>query len=428
MSYIKYWLWLSSLAGLRPKTKSDLYEYFENPEEIYFANKSEYMMIGGISEQEIKLLLDKSLDSSKRIMDYCAQNSISFITVQDAAFPQRLKNIYDPPALLYVKGRLPVMDEEAAIAIIGTRAATPYGIKMGRKIGCEISKCGGLVVSGLTAGIDTAGAQGALLAGGSCIGILGTAINDVYPSSNRSLFEDVASVGALISEYPPNTKAVRSNFRERNRLISGISAGVTVIEAPEKSGALMTAACALEQGRDLFAVPGNADSKSCEGSNELLKECAKMVTCGWDILCEYETQYHDKIKRMSFQTEPGSNESAFEDNKSEAQKFRPDKTMPAPDTESGFEKLRSPSLKKLIGNKKNGEYIDIKMQLEGLSESQLKIVSVMSVPHMHIDDIIDLSQLPASTVLSDLTMMQISGFVCQEKGKRFSLNINTKRG
>ena len=428
MSNIKYWIWLSSLEDLRPKTKVILFEHFESPEEIYFATESEYKMISGLSKNEAAPLRAKNMDRARYVLDFCAQYNIGFITLQDAVYPERLKNIYDPPVVLYIKGTLPAIDEEAAVAVIGTRRATPYGIKMARKIGYEIAMDGGLVVSGLTAGIDSAGAEGSLRAGKGCVGILGTAINEVYPAGNRPLFSDVAASGALISEYPPGFVSNPSNFRDRNRIISGISAGVAVIEAPQGSGALLTAACALEQGRDIFAVPANADSTASAGSNELLKDSAKIVTCGWDILCEYEGLYPDKISRR--------NNSPDDFSAGPAKNNAPDITPSNSDTSSvppavagsGFEKLRVPSIKKLIDKKNIGEYIDLEQQLGELTEKQLQIISVICAPSMHVDDIIDLCRLPASEVLAELTLMQIAGYIIQEKGKRFSLNITIKRG
>ena len=276
--------------------KESLLERFETPQGVYFASEDDYTTLEGITKRELEILKCKDESLAQKVMEVCARDHIQIITLQDAQYPERLKHIYDPPVVLYVKGQLPVVDSEVAIAMVGTRKATPYGLKMGRQLGFEATKGGALIISGLAAGIDSATAEGALQAGGSCIGVLGTAIDEVYPKFNTQLFDDVAAVGALVSEYAPGTKTGPEDFPLRNRIISGLSVGVTIIEAPLRSGALITASLALEQGRDVFAVPGNADSAACAGSNHLIKEGAKAVTEARDILEEYVGLFPGKLK------------------------------------------------------------------------------------------------------------------------------------
>jgi len=328
--------------------------------------------------------------------------------MQDAAYPVRLKNIPAPPMVLYIRGMLPIIDEEAAIAVVGTRNATPYGMISGEKLGYEIAKAGGLVVSGLARGIDSAAARGALRAGGKVVGVVGTGLDRVYPPENKPLFTDVVSSGAIISEYPPGTEALPQNFPMRNRIMSGISVGVAVLEAPKKSGALITADRALEQGRELFAVPGNIDAKSCEGSNELLKDSAHVVTCGWDIMEFFEVNFPEKIKK------PGKRQSFDET----AARELAEKTLEA--------KTEMLSEKKI--DKRDEEvYIDLRKQMESLSETELAIIAAITEKSTHVDDIIEGSGLSAAEVLGTLTMLELGGWVTQEKGKRFNLNI-VKRG
>ena len=418
MSTLKYWVWFAERRGLRPDTRGALLERFGNPQGVYFAGEKELQELS-LRETELLSLRDKSTESAERILERCTELDVRILTLQDAAYPNRLRNIYDPPSLLYVLGRLPAVDEQAAVAIVGTRKATPYGIKMGRRMGYEITKGGGLVVSGLAEGVDSAGAEGALRAGGSCIGVLGTAIDQVYPRFNRKLFADVQTVGALVSEYPPGAPIQRGTFPRRNRILSGLSVGVVVIEAPEKSGALITAARALEQGRDLFVVPGNVDSPACEGSNALMKDCAKAVTCGGDVLSEY-THLYTGIQPLTGATALIPQEEEPPERTEEPVPRREDTHR---ETEGRFLKLRVPKGKKEIDKPGERAYIDMQTCLAGLTEQQLKLVSVMKRPSMHIDDIIDESGLPAASVLSEMTMLEISGIVRRENGKRFSLNI-----
>lgn len=397
MSAIKYWLWLSTATALPPKAKTALLEHYGSPEEMYFAPQGEYRKLLGDRIDGVDELEMRDLDKALRVMDDCDKQGINIVCCQDADFPDRMKNISCPPSILYVKGTLPAIDDEAAIAVIGTRKASPYGLKMGRKMGYEIAKCGGMVVSGLTCGIDSAGAEGALSAGGRVIGVLGTA----HENEKSRLADDVIKHGALISEYPPGTKTLNAFFRARNRISSGLSVGVVVVEAPEKSGARLFANEAADQGKEIFAVPGNADSPNCVGTNSLLKEGAKPVTDGWEVMCEFEALFKGKISHTRDMTMP----------EEKAEKAQPEPVKSEKATKKVIDKTQKPS------------YIDLQTVLEGLSETQIKIVTVMKKPSMHVDDIIENSGFSPARVLADLTMLQLKGVVTQEKGKRFTLNI-----
>ena len=254
-SMLKYWIWLSSLPGVGAKKAGRLLDLFGSPENVYFARDNEYREVTGLNTADVDKLSKKSLAGVQKTLKTCEENGYRIVTIQDAEYPERLRNIYDPPILFYVRGRLPPIDEEVAVAIVGTRNCTPYGLKASERIAYEISKARGLIVTGLARGIDSAAAKGALRAGGRVLGVIGSGLDVCYPPENKILFHDVAAVGAIISEYPPGTDAARVHFPARNRILSGVSVGVTVIEAPKKSGALITAARALEQGRDVFALP-----------------------------------------------------------------------------------------------------------------------------------------------------------------------------
>ena len=291
---------------------------------------------------------------------------------------------------LYVKGKLPDIQDIPAVALVGTRNPSEYGLKMAERIGSQLAEEGALIVSGLSSGIESAGARSALSAGGTVIAVLGTEI----AKAPRDYSEKICKKGALVSEYAPGTKTQKSFFRARNRIGSGLSAGVVAIEAPLGSGTLLYVAEAIEQGRDIFAVPGNADSPKSEGTNELIKNGAKAVTCGNDIMEEYRIRYKGRLKALPANT---------------------DKT---PDL--------SPALKhgdKSVDKKEERGYIDLSDYLKSLSVNQLEIISAIESPGTGVDDIIERSGLPAASVLSDLTILQIKGFVIQESGKRFTLNF-----
>ena len=284
MSAIKYWVWLSSLTELSAVSRARLLQRYGDAETVFFLPKGELLHDGVLGAAEVKEAEKRDLSAADRILGACDSQGLQILTQQDAAYPNRLKYISAPPAVLYVKGRLPLIDEEAAIAVIGTRRASPYGIKMARDIAGEIVQCGGLVISGLTAGIDAMAARGALLAGGSCIGVLGTS----HDREKSELAADVASYGALVSEYPPFSPAYKHFFRDRNRVAAGLSVGVVVVEAPERSGARLFANEANEQGRMIFAVPGNADAPNSVGTLAMMQDGAKPVAHGWDVMCEFE--------------------------------------------------------------------------------------------------------------------------------------------
>ena len=426
MSSMKYWVWLSEKSGIRAVNKYRLLESLGNPEAIYFAEERLLTEAAELNARELEQLRDKNLDRALEILDDCDTGNISIVTYADASYPERLRNIFDPPAVLYVRGRLPAVDELPLIGVVGTREATPYGIRAARMLGGQLAAGGGVVVTGLAAGIDSAAAEGALRAGGRCIGVLGCAIDKVYPAFNDVLYDDVAAAGALVSEYPPKAETDRHCFPVRNRIISGLSAGVVIIEAPKKSGALITASRALEQGREVFAVPGNIDAPNCEGSINLIKEGAALVTNGWDVLSVFSERFPDAVKGPDKTLPVGEAEgpAVYSGAAPKQGKAHERREKSRGEAGRGFALLRVRNDRKNIDREKKREYIDLKDQLEGLTEAQLKIVSVMDSPEKHIDDIIAASGLQAAAVLADMTILQIKGVVTAGSGKRFTLNVS----
>ena len=241
MAGLKYWVWLSEVKGLTNRSKLLLLDHFGSPENIYYADEDEYRLVEGIEPRQIALLAEKSMEDADRILGACSRLGLRLLTMQDADYPVRLRNIFEPPCLLYVKGNLPTIDEEVAVAMVGTRKASPYGIEAAEKIAYGLSRQGAVVISGAAAGVDSASHRGALRAGGKTIAVLGCGLDVVYPAENAWLYRDIAASGALISEYPPGTAAEAWHFPVRNRIISGLSLATVVVEAPEKSGALITA-------------------------------------------------------------------------------------------------------------------------------------------------------------------------------------------
>lgn len=395
--------------GVRPKAKLELLEHFGSPRNLYFASEADYRAAAQLRPEELRQLSKKDLEEIDRALGLCCEKNIQIITIRDATYPQRLLHLYDPPVVLYVRGRLPDVDDCAAVAIVGTRNATPYGERMAAKLGYEIVKCGGIVVSGMTRGVDGAGAVGALRANGTCIGVSGKAIDDSF---GGYLARDIAAKGAVVSEYAPGMRVPKVSFRLRNRITAGLAVATVVVEAPEKSGALLFVDEAAQQGREVFAVPGNADAHNSAGTNALLKDGARPATCGWDVLCDFAPLFPGRLREYC-----GNPPSS------------PPPKPPEPETEpretgENFVRLREPITKKVIDNEKTVEYIDLEDQLKNLSAAQLQIIAAMETPRIHVDDIIEKSQLPAAKVLAELTVLQIQGFVRQEQGKRFTLNVH----
>ena len=219
MAALKYWVWLTALPGLSNRSRLLLLERYGSPEDVYYADSEELAQVEGLTPGQAALLADKSLSRADRILADCARGDMFLLTMQDAAYPARLRDIFDPPVLLYGKGSLPLFDEEAAIAVVGTRSCTPYGLRCAHRMGYELARQGAVVVSGMAKGIDGAAMRGALQAGGFTAAVLGGGVDVVYPAENRRLYEDIAATGVLLSEYPPGTEPLPGHFPVRNRII-----------------------------------------------------------------------------------------------------------------------------------------------------------------------------------------------------------------
>lgn len=385
MAAIKYWVWLSALNGLGSRAAHAVVEHFGSPMEAYFAPYDSYRELPDVTERDAELLGDKDLSEAERILGECEEKNIRIMTAADADYPLRLSQIYDAPQVLYLRGKLPYLDECPAIAIVGTRKASPYGEKMASSLGYQVAKGGGVIVTGMALGNDAAAARGALMAQGKCVGVLGTAIDVDYPRQNASLIADVAATGCIMSEYPPGSGIM--NFPRRNRIISGLSSGVCVVEAPLKSGALITANDALEQGRDLFVVPGNADNPNCAGSNNLLREGAKVVMTGADILEEYSGLFAVRV--------------------AEGEKKKPYETVKAPDV--------------VVDKKETAAYIDVESRLAGCSDSQKVLLRLLGEGEKQADELIAASGFGPAKVMAEMTILGIRGLVSAKPGKRFAL-------
>ena len=397
---IAHWIWLATRPGLNDRMKRIVLDAFSDAEDVYFADREAYATVEGVSPEIVDALADKDLKEAKKILDVCMTKGIQICTYQDENYPARLKNIVDPPLVLYYKGQIPDLDSSPVIGVVGTRKASGYGMNTAHQMGYQIARCGGIVVSGAADGIDAMAMQGALLAGAPVGGVLGCGADVIYPTCNRKLYADTEKRGCLLTEFPPGTRPLRWNFPKRNRIISGLSNGVLVVEAPERSGALITARAAADQGRDVFVVPGNIGVDSCVGSNALLREGAISVSCGWDVVSEYQFLYPDKIIQGPLQTEKPERKVA--------------QTPRVPEKAPGCDRKKE---NKPIDNRGAEAYSDQRNVLPELTSEQKQILQLLDKECL-VDDLIAQLKLPTGKVLSALTMLQIKGLIRQLPGKR----------
>lgn len=284
----KYWIWLSRIEGLGSVRKNKLLEIFVDPEVIWNLKFDDIIAIDGFGEKIAKDILDNRYrESLDKYIEYMEKYEISVVTIYDKEYPNKLRHIYDPPVTLYVKGNKDILNGES-IAIIGCRDCSNYGKVVAQKMAYELGKENISIISGMAKGIDSQAHIGCLNAKGKTIAVLGSGLDRIYPKENLSLYNEIISLGgAIISEYVIGTKPDKMNFPARNRIISGLSDGLVVVEAKEKSGTLITVDFALEQGKSIFVVPGNITSNNSFGTNELIKQGAKCITTVKDILEEY---------------------------------------------------------------------------------------------------------------------------------------------
>lgn len=408
-----HWVWLTTRHGLGSRYGRRLLDHFGEIESVYFADEGEYRLVPGLPEPVIQSLLDKSLAQTERLLETCFSKDISILTYADAAYPKRLKQIDDPPLVLYCRGRLPQVDSLPAVGVVGTRDATPYGLVTAKRMGYQLGRCGALLISGAARGIDSMAMTGALTAGRPVIGVLGCGVDIVYPRSNESLYRDILTNGCLLSEFPPGTPPEGQNFPRRNRIISGLACGVLIVEAPAKSGALITAHLALDQGRDVFVVPGNIDVPACEGSNALLREGATPVSQGWDVVSEYAALFPDKV--IPYQRKSAVTAYAGE--------LR-EKAVESPVQEDKVAQKQAPLQKKSekkIDNPGKRAYIDLDGLLPKLSPDEAAVAQRLKNGTLHVDDVIEGTGLPVARVLASLTLLEVKGIVRQLPGKRYCL-------
>ncbi|MGO9015155.1 MAG: DNA-processing protein DprA [Dissulfurispiraceae bacterium] len=303
---LKFLLALSFIEDIGPVTTGRLLSAFHTPEAVFDAGLSELSSVGKISESKAKRIKEfKAWDRIDREIKEAEQHNIRIITLFDKEYPEPLSHLDNAPAILYIKGDL-AEDDRFALAMVGSRDMSDYGRKISADLSYELACAGLTIVSGMARGIDTVSHSGALKAGGRSIAVLGCGLDVCYPAENKELMTALSRSGCVMSEFPLGTPPLRENFPRRNRLISGLSLGVLVVEATARSGSLITARFALEQGKEIFAVPGNITSGNARGTNSLIKMGAKPVQSAEDIIEDLSPQIKGMLKVKDFSVPPSA--------------------------------------------------------------------------------------------------------------------------
>ena len=377
-----YWIWMQLALGAGART-DDILSAFPTARALYESDAVTRRVSGVWTAKQLSKLERTRLEDAQHILVRCEKLGCEVLTPQDESYPQPFHNLCDRPLALYVRGDLSCISEKLVIAVVGSRRASMYSLDVARQICLDFARAGAVVVSGCALGVDSAAHTGAIYGGGMTVGVLGCGFGARYLMANEALREQVAQNGALVTEYPPGTDALASHFPLRNRLISGLSAGVLVIEAGEKSGSLITARLAAEQGRDVFGVPGDLTSLDYTGVNRLIRDGAKPVFSARDVLEEYMWVYDDlSLEALAQQPIQISKQSAAPASAPKPQRRQPD---------------------------------------DSVSEAAKAVLAQFGDSPLYTDDLVRATGLGPNRVFTALTELEICGFIKMIEGKRYVL-------
>ena len=380
MDTIVFLMWLHLKQSLSPAKAAFLLKELGTPEKVYQADKNKYAELGITNSVMLRDLMDKSLSNAKQEVHKAAKLSMTLLGYGTKNYPSILYELPDPPLILYVWGDPKVLHNRNAFCMVGARHSTVYGMSAALGVSEQLARCGMVIVSGVAMGIDSAAHRGAVRGGGKTIGIMGCGLNVAYPSENADVRRAIIENGALISEFPLDTPPLPSNFPIRNRLLSGFSLGVAVMEAGERSGALITAKYAAEQGRDVFALPGNISNPMSAGTNRLIQDGASLLLSADAILAEYIMRYPSY-----FALDEIIEEKKQEDNE---EKWKEE-----------TEALKEP----------------------GNNPQEKRLLQALRKEALHPNEISRLLEMPIQEVQSLITMLQIKGKIKEHPGNRFSV-------
>ena len=386
-----YWIWLSMALGAAARV-DEILACFSSPKEIFDSDRTERIISGVFSKSQLEKLEKTPIKNAQIAIDTCSRNGWKIYTPDDREYPDMLRYLADRPLVLYVDGDISFLNSGVSVGVVGTRKPSYESVEIARRICSGISAMGAVVVSGGALGIDSAAHEGALSANGKTVCVMGCGLGCGYLRENEDMRRRISRSGALVTEYPPLMGVTRSSFPERNRIISGMSMGVLVVEAGEKSGSLITARRANEQGRDVFAIPGSVLSSAYTGVNRLIRDGAKAVTCAEDILSGYQIMYPERIN-----LEAKVPEIAAEEPKNVRLKF--------------------------VGGKKE-ETVLVRIRKEPpahLDSDSITVYNLFKDEPLHSDEICAMSGMSTARVLSALMMLEIEGLIEATEGKCYQL-------
>ena len=373
MTELRYWLWLTLKKGITSRKITLLLEHFKTPKDIFSASEETLRKVPGLTGKDVRILSDKTLKKTESVIGICKSKNIKILTFDSPFYPRLLKMIYDPPYVLYARYRERIdLNEHVTVSVVGTRTSTPYGKGVAEAFSKKMAGEGITVVSGMAAGVDSAAARGALAGGGKTVAVLGCGVDKCYPAFNRQLMESIINQGMVLSEYPPGTPPYPTNFPARNRIITGLSLGTLIAEAPKASGALISATLAAEQNREVFAVPADITRVQSKGSNALLQDGVKPVLTPEDIICEFR----EGFGALMDINKPGCQAEEAE-----------------PEWQSG-----------------------------DLTETEQKILKLLSDGAKHIDSLVEEGFDPAE-LSAELLGLELRGLIKSLPGKQYELSI-----
>ena len=399
MSSLLSYVWLSLKRGLGNYLRAEVLRRMGSPEAVYAADSTMLAQsCPSLRRQHIELLCDKSTDEAEQVITQCAREDIRILPVSDAAYPDRLRQIEDPPVVLYIRGRWPDFDTMPGIAVVGTRQATSYGVQVAGTIGAELAKAGFVTVSGMALGNDAAAHRGALRAGGLTVAVLAGGVDVCYPPRHRGLMGDILLSGAVVSEYPPGTEPKGAHYHDRNRIISGLSVASVIVEAADyRSGALITARHALDQGRDVYAVPGALDAPQSKACNELIEKGEAALLRSPQAL----VRAYNGLLRV-----PPAARRAEQTPRRQAD-MRP--AAPGREAGSGGNKQEPPA--------KTGQKQAPTALPETLRGEERRIAELVQQGVSTPEELIERCGLPAPRVMALVTMLEVDGVLRREKGR-----------
>ncbi len=414
MTALKYWLWLTSRSELTPDGMHRVLRHFGTPEAAYYADDTEYDRLSFLRPVAKASLRDKSMEQPERILSDCDSLGVRIYTLQDTDYPDRLRHIPQPPLVLYCRGKAIHFDDEVAIAIAGTRNCSDYGRKMATKLAGEITRHGGLVVTGVVAGCDYAAATAALKAGGPVVCVLAGGVDVPFDEYSRDLYRRVLENGTLISELPPGREPVGRNFPQRNRILTGLCLGTLCVEGSTSSGVMLVAKHALDQNRDIFVVPTGADRPEGSGVLALLKDGATPVTAGTEILETYAIRFPQRL-RPHMVTAAEKSEPARKEQPA-LQPIPAATSAPAEDADEPNPEAPAAPM----------EVIDLAAHRDEYTDYEAAFLRSLQNGERTAEELLAETEIPAKYGLSTLTLLTLRGLIVETDGARFRALVKVK--